>query len=173
MSLGKSKKAPSPFNKEQGICRDASGAVIPCEEGGLVRKKASPPNEGGGPEEAAENIDMLKGIGHQHGLGTLLGYVAGGIGGALRNLASDFWTAGTPREDAYEGDEHGATNRHPADTIHGKRLQDNRMKRQGRGPIIKGTSLVKPRKSKTQPAKVPKDWSRSSVAPYTGQRKDW
>jgi hypothetical protein len=70
MSLGKSKsKAPSPFNKEQGICRDASGAVIPCEEGGLVRKKASPPNEGGGPEETAENEDMFdspQGPGHIH-----------------------------------------------------------------------------------------------------------
>jgi len=65
--FGKSKsKAPSPFNKEQGICRDASGAVIPCEEGGLVRKKASPPNEGGGPEEADENQKILKGAGHIH-----------------------------------------------------------------------------------------------------------
>jgi len=147
MSLGKSKrKDPSPFNKEQGICRDASGAVIPCEEGGLVRKKASPLNKGGGPEEAAENIEMLKDIGHRHGLGKLVGGIPYGIwklGWAM---------AGEEQNPTGMGAEHGATNLHPADTIHGKRLQDNRMKRQGRGPV---EPFVKVGKSKKQTAKVP------------------
>lgn len=139
MSLGKSKrKDPSPFNKEQGICRDASGAVIPCEEGGLVRKKASPPNEGGGPEEAAANQKMLKGAGHVHTAEAFLRSTWGGIPGALVRTVQTMFRDRPPKEDV-TGVGHLGMADHDANapaTKRGHRREAFPNRQQRRGPNL-------------------------------------